>query len=244
MSGRVVPCTQGYRWGTGARGAVQASAQVVETIDGPTTGADPVQLGLGPAAIRVAVFRSGRSRSSASSSGLPSSPRWRGPQPVQRRVLVAGGRPMDAGAPRLHGPRPLQLYGNPPPLGDRRVGVGDHGGRIVQRLRERAYSIYAIVLGGLCLVASAAYARALGARGGRVLAIVILLAVGIAGIVAGDRGLDFSLVWLPLELLLLTKARPIPLAAPPAPSLPPLGQHPLGRSCSASSCSGSSSVGR
>ena len=70
-----------------------------------------------------------------------------------------------------------------------------------------AYSLYAIVLGGLCLVASAAYARALGARGGRVAAIVILLAIGIAGIVAGDRGLDFSLVWLPLQLLLLTKAR-------------------------------------
>ncbi len=73
-----------------------------------------------------------------------------------------------------------------------------------------AYSLYAIVLGGLCLVASAAYARALGARGGRVAAIVILLAIGIAGVVAGDRGLDFSLVWLPLELLLLTKARANP----------------------------------
>ena len=35
----------------------------------------------------------------------------------------------------------------------------------------------------------------------------MLLAVGIAGVVAGDRGLDFSLVWLPLELLVLTKAR-------------------------------------
>ena len=73
-----------------------------------------------------------------------------------------------------------------------------------------AYSLYAIVLGGLCLIATAAYARALGARGGRVAAIVILLAIGIAGVVAGDRGLDFSLVWLPLELLLLTKARANP----------------------------------
>ena len=66
------------------------------------------------------------------------------------------------------------------------------------------------MLGGLCLLASAAYARALGARGGRVVAIVLLLAVGIAGVVAGDRGLDFSLVWLPLELLVLTKARANP----------------------------------
>jgi hypothetical protein len=70
-----------------------------------------------------------------------------------------------------------------------------------------AYPLYAIVLGGLCLFATAAYARALGARGGRVAAIVLLLAMGIAGMLAWDRGLDFSLVWLPLELLLLTKAR-------------------------------------
>ena len=70
-----------------------------------------------------------------------------------------------------------------------------------------AYAMYAIVLGGSCLVASAAYARALGARGGRIVAIILLLAVGIAGVVASDRGLDFSLVWFPLELLVLTKAR-------------------------------------
>jgi len=73
-----------------------------------------------------------------------------------------------------------------------------------------AYSLYAIILGGLCLLSSAAYARALGARGGRVAAIVIVLAIGLAGIVASDRGLDFSLVWLPLELLVLTKARRTP----------------------------------
>ncbi|HSZ38126.1 MAG TPA: hypothetical protein VK773_13610 [Acidimicrobiales bacterium] len=70
-----------------------------------------------------------------------------------------------------------------------------------------AYPLYATALGGLCLFATAAYARALGARGGRVAAIVLVLAMGISGVLAGDRGLDFSLVWLPLELLLLTKAR-------------------------------------
>ena len=70
-----------------------------------------------------------------------------------------------------------------------------------------AYPLYAIVLGGLCLFFTSAYARALGARGGRVAAIVLLLAMGISGVLAGDRGLDFSLVWVPLELLLLTKAR-------------------------------------
>ena len=73
-----------------------------------------------------------------------------------------------------------------------------------------AYAMYAIVLGGLCLVVSSAYARALGARGGRVVAIVLLLSVGIAGVVVSDRGLDFSLVWFPLELLVLTKARTNP----------------------------------
>jgi hypothetical protein len=74
----------------------------------------------------------------------------------------------------------------------------------------QAYTIYAATLGSLCLLASMAYARALGARGGRVAAIVVLLAVGVAGVVANDRGLDFSLVWLPLELLVLTKARANP----------------------------------
>jgi hypothetical protein len=70
-----------------------------------------------------------------------------------------------------------------------------------------AYNLYAIILGSLCLITTAVYARALGARGGRVVVIVVLVATGIAGVVAADRGLDFSLVWVPLELLLLTKAR-------------------------------------
>jgi hypothetical protein len=73
-----------------------------------------------------------------------------------------------------------------------------------------AYAIYAIVLGALCLCATAAYARTLGARGGRVAVIAVVLATGISGVLAGDRGLDFSLVWVPLELLVLTKARANP----------------------------------
>jgi hypothetical protein len=73
-----------------------------------------------------------------------------------------------------------------------------------------AYAMYAVGLGALCLCASAAYARTLGARGGRVAAIVIVLAAGISGVLAGDRGLDFSLVFFPLELLVLTKARANP----------------------------------
>ena len=40
--------------------------------------------------------------------------------------------------------------------------------------------------------------------------IVLLLSYGIAGTVVEDRGLDFSLVWFPLELLVLTKARQNP----------------------------------
>jgi hypothetical protein len=81
-----------------------------------------------------------------------------------------------------------------------------------------AYDVYAIVLGGLCLAVSAAYARVVGARGGRVVAIVMLLALGLAGDLVQDRGLDFSLVWFPLELLILAKARTSPrwlLALPP-----------------------------
>ena len=70
-----------------------------------------------------------------------------------------------------------------------------------------AYNVYPIVLGAASLLAIASYARALGARGGRVVAIVLLFALGIAGVVVSDRGLDFSLVWLPVELLLLTKGR-------------------------------------
>jgi hypothetical protein len=80
-----------------------------------------------------------------------------------------------------------------------------------------AYSLYAVVLGGLCLLISATYARALGARGGRVVAIVLLLAVGVTGVVVEDRGLDFSLVWFPLELLVLTKARDNPRWLPLLP---------------------------
>ncbi len=80
-----------------------------------------------------------------------------------------------------------------------------------------AYALYAIGLGGLCLVATRAYVRALGARGGRVALILVVLALGLAGVLVGDRGLDFSLVWLPVELYLLTRARRDPrwLAALP-----------------------------
>jgi hypothetical protein len=73
-----------------------------------------------------------------------------------------------------------------------------------------AYTVYAVVLGALSLGASAAYARVLGARGGRVAVILLLLSVGLAGVFVEDRGLDFSLVWLPLELLFLAKARSNP----------------------------------
>jgi hypothetical protein len=70
-----------------------------------------------------------------------------------------------------------------------------------------AYNIISIATGTLCLLATAAYARTLGARGGRLAAILVLVAVGISGFVTQDRGLSFSLIWLPLELLILNKAR-------------------------------------
>jgi hypothetical protein len=70
-----------------------------------------------------------------------------------------------------------------------------------------AYNLIAIFTGSLCLICTMLYARALGARGGRLAAIVLVLAMGIVGYVGQDRGLSFSLIWLPLELLILTKAR-------------------------------------
>jgi hypothetical protein len=70
-----------------------------------------------------------------------------------------------------------------------------------------AYNIISVLTGTLCLLATTAYARALGARGGRLAAIAVLVAIGISGFVTQDRGLSFSLIWFPLELLFLHKAR-------------------------------------
>ncbi len=190
---------------------MQASAQVVETIDGPTTGADPVRAGPGPGgtpsrrlsllAIEVIGIVIGIAliAAVARAHSLSNDEFW----------SLAAGQWMLAHHAFM-GLDPFSYTET-----HRRWVTDEWGSEIAlaalfSAFGNAAYSIYAIVLGGLCLVASAAYARALGARGGRVLAIVILLAVGIAGIVAGDRGLDFSLVWLPLELLLLTKSRANP----------------------------------
>ncbi|HEY5384157.1 MAG TPA: hypothetical protein VIJ56_02915, partial [Acidimicrobiales bacterium] len=199
-------------------GAVQASARVVEKLDVPTTGAAAVGAGLPDAPPR------------RSSSG-----RRRGPIP-QRAIEIVGiviGIGLVAGVARAHDLSNDEFWslaagqwmlahhafmGLDPfsyTESHRRWVTDEWGSEIALATLFRAfgnlaYSLYAIVLGGLCLITTAAYARALGARGGRVVAIVLVLAALIAGIVAGDRGLDFSLVWLPLELLLLTKARANP----------------------------------
>jgi hypothetical protein len=73
-----------------------------------------------------------------------------------------------------------------------------------------AYNVVAIVTGTLSLICSLRYARSLGARGGRLAAVAILLAAGISSFVTQDRGLSFSLIWLPLELLVLHRARSNP----------------------------------
>ncbi len=81
-----------------------------------------------------------------------------------------------------------------------------------------AYNYYAIVTGTLSLLCTMAYTRALGARGGRLAAMMVLLAIGLAPVITQDRGESFSLIWLPLELLVLTKARGNPrwlLVIPP-----------------------------
>ena len=188
---------------------MQASAQVVETFDAPTTGAAPV--GAGPPA------------------GPP-----RHSHPIPRRAIeivgIVIGIALVAAVARAHDLSNDEFWslaagqwmlahhafmGLDPfsyTESHRRWVTDEWGSELALATLFRAfgsvaYSLYAIVLGGLCLITTAAYARALGARGGRVVVIVLLLAVGVAGIAAGDRGLDFSLIWLPLELLLLTKAR-------------------------------------
>jgi hypothetical protein len=194
---------------------VQASARVVEKLHAPTTGAATV------------------------GAGLPDAPPRRHPRrgPIpQRAIEIVGiviGIGLVAGVARAHDLSNDEFWslaagqwmlahhafmGLDPfsyTESHRRWVTDEWGSEIALATLFRAfgnlaYSLYAIVLGGLCLITTAAYARALGARGGRVVAIVLLLAAGIAGVVAGDRGLDFSLVWLPLELLLLTKARANP----------------------------------
>jgi hypothetical protein len=196
---------------------VQASARVVEKLHLPTTGAAIVGAGLPDAPPR------------------PSSGRRRGPIPP-RAIEIVGiviGIALVGGVARAHDLSNDEFWslaagqwmlahhafmGLDPfsyTESHRRWVTDEWGSEIAlatlfRAFGNMAYSLYAIVLGGLCLITTAAYARALGARGGRVVAIVLVLAVGIAGIVAGDRGLDFSLVWLPLELLLLTKARANP----------------------------------
>ena len=187
---------------------MQASVRVVETFDVPTTGAASV--GGEPSA--------------------PSSPRRRIPQRAIEFVGIVIGIALVAAVARAadlsndefwslatgqwmlahHAFMGLDPFSYTE--SHRRWVTDEWGSEIVlaslfRTFGNAAYSLYAMVLGGLCLITSAAYARSLGARGGRVVVIVILLAVGIAGVVAGDRGLDFSLVWLPLELLLLSKAR-------------------------------------
>ncbi len=82
-----------------------------------------------------------------------------------------------------------------------------------------AYNIVAIATGSLCLAVTALYARTLGAHRGRLALIVMLMAVGISDFVIQDRGLSFSLIWLPLELFFLTKARANPAMVVVAPTL-------------------------
>ena len=169
---------------------MQASARVVETIDVPTTGAAPVAGGRTPCDRRRAV-------------GVP-----------QRAIEVVGiviGIALVAGVARAHDLSNDEFWslaagqwmlahhafmGLDPfsyTESHRRWVTDEWGSEIAlatlfRAFGNAAYSLYAVVLGGLCLVTSAAYARALGARGGRVVAIVILLAIGIAGHRGGRPG--------------------------------------------------------
>jgi hypothetical protein len=186
---------------------VQASARVVETIDVPTTGAAPARAEpsgrlprrrIPQRAIEIAgiLLGIGLVATVARSTALSNDEFW---------SLAAGQWML-----RHHSFMGLDPFSYTE--SHRRWVTDEWGSEIALAEMYRvfgnaAYDLYATILGGLSLVVTAAYVRALGARGGRVAAIVILLALGIAGIAASDRGLDFSLVWIPLELLILTRAR-------------------------------------
>lgn len=73
-----------------------------------------------------------------------------------------------------------------------------------------AFNLFAIGTGALSLLCTMMYTRALGARGSRVAILMVLLAMGIAPVITQVRGVAFSLIWFPLELLVLTKARQNP----------------------------------
>jgi len=77
-------------------------------------------------------------------------------------------------------------------------------------LGAASFNVLAVATGSLSLISCTLYAREVGARAGRLAAIALLLALGLAGFVAEDRGLSFSLIWLPLELLILTRSRADP----------------------------------
>ena len=171
---------------------MQASARVVEAFDVPTTGAAPAREGPpGQAALSPA--------------------RRRIPQRTIEIIGIVLGVVLIASVARAHALSNDEFWslaagqwmlthhsfmGLDPfsyTESHRRWVTDEWGSEIAlaglfRAFGNAAYSVYAVVLGGLCLVASAAYARALGARGGRVAAIVLLLAAGIAGTVVGDRG--------------------------------------------------------
>ena len=221
VSVRVVPCTAGMPVGDRYEGgAVQASVRVVETLDVPTTGAAScsdvrAQPTAGPAAGRRVPQRAieivgivlgiAFIASVARAHDLSNDEFW----------SLAAGQWMLAHHAFM-GLDPFSYTES-----HRRWVTDEWGSEVAlaglfRAFGSAAYSLYAIVLGGLCLVASAAYARALGARGGRVAAIVLLLAIGIAGVVAGDRGLDFS-----LGLAAARTAHPDQGAGQPALVVPP-----------------------
>jgi hypothetical protein len=73
-----------------------------------------------------------------------------------------------------------------------------------------AYNIIAIVTGALSVGATMLYARTLGAKGARLASIAVVVGLALIPFVTQDRGLSFSLILLPVELLILIKARTSP----------------------------------
>ena len=211
----VVPCSQGRRRGTGTRGeqcrrasrpsrhvkcrrpAPPLPARPASPIRAPR---DPARRRMQQRAIELVGIALGVAIIAAVALGTSS------------RTTSSGRWPPGSGCwpTTAHGSGPLQLHGVAPPLGDRRVGIGGRrwpscsGPSATPPTPSTPSCSAAVPAGHRGLRPRARRPRWPGGRHRRG-------ARGrIAGIVVGDRGLDFSLVWFPLELLVLTKARANP----------------------------------